>query len=94
MNRNCELEWDLTVYLVGEGWPIIRNIQVRVLSQMLFDVFSQKKMMVDDSEDIILADEALRELVDMPYLHVIQLKSKIMQKITLKDEGRRTTGYL
>ena len=89
LNRNCELHWDLSIYLIAEGFPIMRVTQVRTIFQAFVKIIKDKELAVADNPEIIMTDSALDKLTNMPYLHNSQLKDKIMGKLNLLGAGRK-----
>ena len=89
LDRNCELHWNLTVYLVAEGLPIMRFTQVRTIFQAFVKIIRDKELAVADNPEIIMTDSGLDKLTNMPYLHTSQLKDKIMGLLSLLGPGRK-----
>ena len=88
MARNCELHWKITMYLVDCGKNIIRRSQVRIIFQLFLSIIEERSLASPDSQDIIICDKQLEQLVGMPHLHLTQLREKIMSMLTLTDMGR------
>ena len=89
MARNCELHWPLSMFFVQCGKPIIRSTQVRVVFQLMMTVLEERGLASADSEDIFICDEPLDRLTDMPYLHIHQLRTKVMAMLTISSMGRQ-----
>ena len=88
MARNCELHWKITMFLVDCGKNIIRRSQVRIVFQLFLSIIEERSLASPDSQDIIICDKQLEQLVGMPHLHLTQLREKIMSMLTLTDMGR------
>ena len=97
MSRNCELSWELSMFLVNCGKNLLRSSQVRVVFQLMLAIVAERGLASPDSTDIIISDDLLRGLVVMPYLHLTQLRQIVMSQLTLTDMGRAvrnaTDGY-
>ena len=97
MARNCELSWKISMFLVDCGRNIIRTSQVRIVFQLFLAIIAERNLASPDSPDIIICDTLMEKLVEMPHLHLVQLRQKIMSMLTLTDMGRSvrnpTDGY-
>ena len=97
MSRNCELSWKISMFLVDCGRNIIRTSQVRVVFQLILAIIAERNLASPDSTDIIICDTLMEKLVEMPHLHLVQLRQKVMSMLTLTDMGRSvrnpTDGY-
>ena len=80
------------MFLVDCGKGIIRRSQVRVIFQMLLTIISERGLASTDSQDIIVSDPEMERFTEMPYLHLLQLKSIVMSMLTLEDHGRALTN--
>lgn len=92
MNRNCELHWRLTMFLVDCGKNIIRRSQVRIIFQLFLSIIEERQLACPDSQDIFLCDKQLQQLVEMPHIHLSQLRDKIMSMLTLSNTGRAVSN--
>ena len=87
MSRNCELSWELSMFLVNCGKNLLRTSQVRVVFQLMLAIIAERNLASPDSTDIIICDDLMRGLVVMPHLHLIQLRQIVMSQLTLTDMG-------
>ena len=78
----------LETHHVDCGKNIIRRSQVRIIFQLFLSIIEERNLACPDSQDIIICDKQLEQLVGMPHLHLTQLREKIMSMLTLTDMGR------
>ena len=89
MSKNCDLSARLTNYLYVCNRGVVYRSQVRLVFQFIFDIISERNLFAMDSYDIILCDYPLRQLCDMPHVHLHQLRQCILGHLTISTEGRR-----
>ena len=73
MEKDCILDWKLTLFLVDCGKNIIRESQVRIIFQLFLSIVEDRGLACQDSQDIIVCDSLMEKFVNMPHCHILQL---------------------
>ena len=89
MEKDCILDWKLTLFLVDCGKNIIRESQVRIIFQLFLSIVEDRGLAVQDSQDIIVCDSLMEKLVGMPHCHLLQLRDCVLSLLSIKETGHR-----
>ena len=80
------------MFLLDCGKTPIRWSQVRLIFQLLLSIIEERQLACPDSTDIFICDKELSQLVNMPHIHLSQLKGKILSMLTLSHTGRSVSN--
>ena len=92
MEMNCQLHWRLTMFFIDCDKGIIRSSQVRIIFQLFFSIIEEKQMTCEDSKDIYICSKELQQLTNMPHIHLLQLRDKILSMLVLSHSGRTVSN--
>ena len=80
------------MFFVETGKGIIRRTQLRLIFQLIFTIIEERALTALDSTDIIICDQPMRKLTEMPHLHLHQMRQCVLNLITISDDGRRISN--
>ena len=89
MEKDCILDWKLTLFLVDCGKNIIRESQVRIIFQLFLSIVEDRGLACQDSQDIIICDSIMEKFVNMPHCHILQLRDCVLALLSIKETGHR-----
>ena len=61
---------------------------MRIIFQLFLSIIEERRLACLDSQDIILCDKQLEQLVGMSHIHLTQLRDKVISMLTVSNLGR------